>query len=151
MPDVRPEDIDGTLVPSRSPRVHTVEIDGEAVLLDEERNRLHMVNATGALVWACFDGVASVADIVTDISGELGVAHDEVLSDTLALTRHLGEQGLLANVETAADLDDRGSDVRLDGAVDDEDEECDDDVAEASAQADASPDDPRFVTQPPNP
>ena len=48
--------VDEAFVPARSPAVHTVEIDGEAVLLDQAAERLHHLNATAALVWACLDG-----------------------------------------------------------------------------------------------
>lgn len=87
--------IDERSSPSRGGAVHTIELDGEAVLLDEATNRLHLLNATGTLVWACFDGTSTVADIVTDLSDELGEPRDAVLVDTLAVIRQLAEQGLL--------------------------------------------------------
>jgi Coenzyme PQQ synthesis protein D (PqqD) len=55
----------------RGSAVHTVEVDGEAVVLND--GRLHLLNATGALVWACFDGDGTIAEIATDISEGLGV------------------------------------------------------------------------------
>jgi hypothetical protein len=91
--------VDERLVPVRRKAVHTVETDGEAVLLDEANGRLHLLNATGALVWVCVDGEASIGEIVTDLSDELGAARAVVLADRLAITRHLGEEGLLANLE----------------------------------------------------
>jgi len=91
--------VNEAFVPVRGETVHTVDVDGEAVLLDEVSQRLHLLNATGALLWSCFDGESSIGEIVTDLSDELGEARTVVLADTLAITRHLGEEGLLANLE----------------------------------------------------
>jgi Coenzyme PQQ synthesis protein D (PqqD) len=117
------------LAPAHAWAVHTVEVDGEAVLLDERSGRLHLLNPSGALVWACFDGVSSIAEIVDDISDELGAPRDVVLADTLAVTRELADEGLLANVEPVTrKSDDRG-------------------ILETSVELS----DGRFVPEPPNP
>jgi hypothetical protein len=147
MRDLQPDDVDADVVPIKGPWVHTVEIDGEAVLLDEHRNRLHLLNATGALVWACSDGRATLNEIVTDISDVLGVDHQEALADTVALARHLGEQGLLANVAPGPDVEDLGIAPRPESA-DDEAEDCDDEVLDDEVE---EPSDPWFIAEPPNP
>ena len=89
-------------VPAPNAAVHTVEIDGEAVLLDQAANRLHHLNPTATLVWACLDGRASIAEIAVDLSRGFGAPHHTVLADTIAVTRMLGDEGLLANVEPKA-------------------------------------------------
>ncbi len=99
MPDVLPSTIDAAFVPVARDAIHTVEIDGEAVLLDERENRLHHLNATATLVWKCLDGRSTVGDIVTDASEVLGAPYDLVLADTIAVCRDLGAQGLLAGVQ----------------------------------------------------
>ena len=48
MADLLPERIDEAFVPVRSATVYTVEIDGEAVLLDESENRIHHLNHSAA-------------------------------------------------------------------------------------------------------
>jgi hypothetical protein len=95
-------ELDAAFVPVRNPCVHVVELDGEAVLLDEDTNRLHVLNATGALLWACFDGQSSIGEIGADISDELGTPLDVVLEGSLTLTRTLLDQGLLDNEWDAA-------------------------------------------------
>jgi hypothetical protein len=97
--------IDGEYAPLRSPTVYTVEIDGEAVLLDEDANRLHHLNHTAALLWQCFDGQATVGDLATEISEELGLPYETVLADSLTAVRNLGAEGLLDGVD-ADDADD---------------------------------------------
>ena len=96
------DEIDAQFAPQRSSAVHTVELDGEAVLLAETTNELHLLNASGALVWACFDGRSSLAEIAVDISEGLGAAYSDVLTDSLAIARDLGRKGLLANVARRA-------------------------------------------------
>jgi hypothetical protein len=93
---ITPDAIDKGFAPKRGAEAHTVEVDGEAVLLNE--GRLHLLNSTGSLVWACFDGDGTIAEIAGDISEALGVPYGTVLEDTLAIARSLGEQGLLASV-----------------------------------------------------
>lgn len=88
--------IDERFVPARCPMVHAVDIDGEAVLLDETSGRLHLLNTTGALVWSCFDGFASLAEIFDDLSDAFGVSRERVAVDALAIVRRLVAEGLLA-------------------------------------------------------
>ena len=93
-----PAGVDAAFVPVPAAAVHTVEIDGEAVLLDQGAERLHHLNATAALVWVCLDGVASLAQIAADLSAELDVPFETVLADTVVVIGQLGEEGLLAGV-----------------------------------------------------
>ena len=128
---MRPDDVDESFVARRARTAHTVEVDGEAVLLND--GRLHLLNATGTLVWACFDGEGTIGEIAADISDGLGVPYDTVLEDTLAVARELGSEGLLDQVE--ADPDQRAD---APGEV----------VAQGTESKWAS--DPRFVDEPPN-
>jgi coenzyme PQQ synthesis protein D (PqqD) len=90
--------IDAEFAPARAPGVYTVELDGEAVLLDEESDRLHHLNHTAALVWAIIDGRASIAELARDLADELGLPAATTLVDTIGIVRRLGEEGLLAGV-----------------------------------------------------
>ena len=97
--------VDEDFVPARSPAVHTVEIDGEAVLLDQAAERLHHLNVTAALVWACLDGRSTVGQIAADLGDELGVPVDTVLADTMVVMRRLSDEGLLAGEDPAPAVD----------------------------------------------
>lgn len=129
-----PDAIDEKFVATRAADAHTVEIDGEAVLLND--GRLHLLNATGALVWACFDGAGTIAEIAADISEGLGVPYETVLDDTLTVARNLGEEGLLASIRPSASDGD---------AAGDSDQPAPDESASKWSS------DPRFVDEPPNP
>ena len=134
-PAVRPDDIDERFVARRAGTAHTVEVDGEAVLLND--GRLHLLNATGTLVWACFDGEGTIAEIAADISDGLGVPYETVLDDTLAVARELGTEGLLA--EVAPTEPEQDGDTAREGTLV---------VAQGTESKWAS--DPRFVDEPPN-
>jgi hypothetical protein len=90
--------IDTHFTPARADDVYTVLLDGEAVLLDEGENRLHLLNHTATLAWQLFDGEATLDELATDVSAELDVGHDVVLADLLTITCHLGDEGLLVGV-----------------------------------------------------
>lgn len=88
--------LDEDFVAAPASAVHTVEIDGEAVLLDETRERLHLLNASATLVWQCFDGQATLGEIVSDLSDVLDEPREQVLVDTIAVTQRLVGEGLVA-------------------------------------------------------
>ena len=87
--------IDASYIGDRSANTHTVEIDGEAVVLDEASDRLHLLNRTATLVWHCLDGTSSIGAICEDLSRELGAQFDTVLVETLEVLRNLSEEGLI--------------------------------------------------------
>jgi hypothetical protein len=94
MPTSRPFELDDRFVPIQSPTARFVTIDNETVLLDDS-GRVHRLNPTGTIVWACFDGTGTLADIAQDVSDELGMPYARVLDEVLDLARQLGAAGLL--------------------------------------------------------
>jgi hypothetical protein len=95
---VRAADLDATFVPRRVADAYTVEIDGDAIVLDEAQNRLHLLNASAALVWACYDGSATLAQIAHDLADATGVPFAGMVADVLAITRSLGVEGLVEDL-----------------------------------------------------
>ena len=86
---------DADIVPVKAPTAYTVEVGGEAVILEEVSQRLHLLNPTASLLWACFDGLSSVADIAADLAEVLDARVEDVISDSVALVRLLEADGLL--------------------------------------------------------
>jgi hypothetical protein len=87
--------IDAAAVLVRRDDVCSVEVDGEAVLLQETDHQLHRLNPTATLVWACLDGATPLEVIADDISDVLGLPFASVLDDTLLITRQLLDQQLV--------------------------------------------------------
>jgi PqqD family protein of HPr-rel-A system len=73
-----------------------VELDGEAVIYDEETSDLHHLNPTATIVFGLCDGSATIADISTDISEAFGVPVEEVRGQVRTLIRQLRRANLLA-------------------------------------------------------
>jgi hypothetical protein len=91
-------ELDRDFVPCRAPSTHTVEIDGEAIVLDEAQNRLHLLNATATIVWACCDGSGTMAEIAHDFAEIVGIPTEQLESELVTLVRTLGAEGLLEGV-----------------------------------------------------
>lgn len=92
------DSIDRAFAPARGEHVHTVVLDGEGVLLDEQENRLHLLNVTATLLWQLYDGATTLDELATDLSTELGGDHATILADLVTISRHLGAEGLLQGV-----------------------------------------------------
>jgi hypothetical protein len=86
-----------------------VEIDGDAIVLDEDQNRLHLLNATAALVWTFCDGSGTLAEIANDLAEVFDSPPDQLVAELVALARVLGAEGLLDGV--AADPGPHGIEV----------------------------------------
>ena len=87
--------VDGSFVPVPAPRVGTVNVDDEAVLVDESSDVLVPLNPMAALVWACFDGTSSLGEICADLAEGLGFPFETVLRDVVDVTRRLvGAEGI---------------------------------------------------------
>lgn len=93
-----PDDIDASFVPRRRDRIATAELDGEAVLYDEDSGRIHALDTIATVVWSCFDGTASVRSIAEGLAGAFAADWVVVENDVLALVRQLGSEGVLAGV-----------------------------------------------------
>jgi hypothetical protein len=79
---------------ARSPDVHTVELDGEAVLLDEAAGQLHRLNEAGTTVWLALDGTADARTLAHLLATDLSQL-EETSAAVEALLAHLAEEGLV--------------------------------------------------------
>ncbi len=93
--------LDLSFTPRPAIGAHTAIVGGDAVILDETRERMHVLGGTGTLVWQCFDGAGTLAEIASDLSEAFGAPFEVVAEDVLALTRSLGRAGLIAGVDEA--------------------------------------------------
>jgi hypothetical protein len=83
-----------------------VELDGEAVIYDEDRGDLHRMNPTATIVFGLCDGTSTIPQMSSDISEAFGVAPDEVERQVRSLIRAFRKAGLL---EPAARPNGRGA------------------------------------------
>jgi hypothetical protein len=91
-------DLGPDFVPQHAPGTHTVEIDGEAIVLDEDQNRLHLLNASATIVWNCCDGSGTLTEIAHDLAEAVGAPREQLVAELVTLARTLGAEGLLDGV-----------------------------------------------------
>ena len=72
-----------------------VELDGEAVIYDEDTHDLHHLNPTATIVFGLCDGTATIAEMSGDIAAAFGVPLQEVEPQVRTLIRQLRKAKLL--------------------------------------------------------
>ena len=87
--------IDTSHVFTRRAGLASAELDGELLLFEEDTGTIHVLNATAAEVWSCFDGVATVGEIVAELASAYGVDPQTVEADVVPLLAQLSEEALL--------------------------------------------------------
>ncbi|MFB3738222.1 MAG: HPr-rel-A system PqqD family peptide chaperone [Candidatus Velamenicoccus archaeovorus] len=87
-------------MPVTKPKARTdltvVELDGEAVIYDEDSGDLHHLNPTATIVFGLCDGTSTMREMSEDLSAAFGVPRDEIERQVRALVRQLRKVGLLA-------------------------------------------------------
>jgi len=78
-----------------APGVRAARCADEVVLLDSTNARLHVLDATAALVWHCLDGETSIDELVHDITAVLGGDPAEVRVYVDALVALLASRELV--------------------------------------------------------
>lgn len=115
-----PRSVDVDLLPQIPENVAWVEVDGEGVLYDELRQRVHVLSPTATLVWSGIDGRTSLERIARDLSESFGTDLEVVRSDVLELARDLLERGLITEASSPSDPKLRPSQIPADRAKVDE-------------------------------
>jgi hypothetical protein len=75
--------------------ITVVELDGEAVIFDEQSGALHRLNPTATIVFGLCDGTATIRDISRDICEAFGVPLTEVESQVRGVIRQFRKSKLL--------------------------------------------------------
>lgn len=86
-------------MPAMKPKVRedlaVVELDGEAVVYDEESGDLHHLNPTATIVFSLCDGTSTVKELAGEISRAFEVSADKVEQQVRGLLREFRKVGLL--------------------------------------------------------
>lgn len=72
-----------------------VELDGEAVIYDEETTELHHLNPTATIVFGLCDGTATMREMAVDISEVFSVPLPDVEAQVRTLIRQFRKVDLL--------------------------------------------------------
>ena len=154
--------IDASFVPRRRTSVVSLEVEGDVVLLDVGTGHVHHLDPVGGIVWECFDGSGTIAEIVTDLSAEFGADSATIADDVVDVARNLGSSGLLEGVAPAPDPLALGVFGHGPDLCDDHDHDWDPDEPTLSShrfvparshtapQTRAEAGEPRFLVEPPS-
>ena len=78
------------------PDLTIVELDGEAVIYDEDSGDLHHLNSAATLVLSLCDGTLTGRQLASDVAEAYGLAQDRVVVDVHAALRQFRKSKLLA-------------------------------------------------------
>ena len=90
-------EIDESYVPRPAPGLRGVTVGDELVLLDGWSSATTL-NQVGALIWTCFDGEASLAEIARELSDATGADPEVVQSDVVTFTQRAAGERLLEGI-----------------------------------------------------
>ena len=89
-----------SVYPLRRRNVNVRTLDGETVVLDRRRRRIHQLNVTASHVWARCDGRHTLSDIADELAGAFDVDRGTAARDAVALLQQLAGAGLLEEIPT---------------------------------------------------
>lgn len=89
------------MLPSQVSHVSVKEIDGQTLVLDRSRDKLHELNTTAGYIWRCCDGKTTVAEIVSAIAREFDVDAGAVERDVADILGKLTEMRLIEWTESS--------------------------------------------------
>ena len=78
--------------------VRLIELDGRALLYDDELRHWVVLNGTASALWRCLDGSGTVSEIADDLGAVFSAEPAKVQEQVLFMVRLLGQQGLLEGV-----------------------------------------------------
>ncbi|HEX8682957.1 MAG TPA: PqqD family protein [Ardenticatenaceae bacterium] len=81
--------------PTRHPRLASRVVDGEAVLVDPERNVVRMLNTVGSRIWELADGTRTVDEIADALTEEFEVEAPEARQSVVEFVDELADKELL--------------------------------------------------------
>ena len=81
--------------PKRRDDIHTRVVEGEAVLLDRQRDLIHQLNGTATYVWDCCDGRTSLTEIATQLAEAFDIPQELAIRDLTMVIQRFRDLHLL--------------------------------------------------------
>jgi PqqD family protein of HPr-rel-A system len=92
------EEIDETFVPRLRSHIASVVVDDEAVIYDEESGSVHLLNPSASILWQCFDGSSTLAELISDVCEAFQIDDAAARRDVMEVARSIGGLGLLEGI-----------------------------------------------------
>ena len=81
--------------PKQRDDIHTRVVEGEAVLLDRQKDLIHQLNSTATHVWNCCDGCTSLTEIATQLAEAFDVPKEIATQDLTTVIQQFHDLHLL--------------------------------------------------------
>lgn len=88
------------MLPRQVSHVSVKEIDGQTIVLDRSRDKLHELNATAGFIWRCCDGKTTVAEIAAATAREFDADPGMVEPDVAEIIGKLAGMHLIEWTES---------------------------------------------------
>jgi hypothetical protein len=83
-------------------RLREQEMGGELMICDEERDLVHVLNATSAFIWRCLDDTTDVAAIETRVRERFGAAPERNVQSLVEKALKQFQEKNLVEIESSA-------------------------------------------------
>jgi coenzyme PQQ synthesis protein D (PqqD) len=97
--------VGGLRVPLLKPKVRSdltvVEMEGEAVIYDEQTGQIHYLNRTATIVFNLCDGGSTIKEFSTEIAEAFTLSREEVERQVRSLIRSFRKAGFLEDAGTS--------------------------------------------------
>lgn len=97
MTELKEESRSDLSLPRRAHHVTERIVDGELVLYDPRRRRVHALNATAAFIWQTCDGERDQASILATLTGRYPDSREAIEADVRETLALFISEGLLAS------------------------------------------------------
>ena len=74
-----------------------VELDGEAVIYDDDAGELHHLNKTATIAFSLFDGTATLKELAKELANAYGLSSEEIAPHLDEIVSRFAEAGLLVS------------------------------------------------------
>lgn len=72
-----------------------MDVDGEIVAVHAGQETVHLISATGALLWPFLDGMTSVAALAEDVAAVFALSPEDALSDVSRFVAQMEDEQLV--------------------------------------------------------
>lgn len=83
--------------PRTRPDLTIVELDGEAVIYDDDAGELHHLNQTATVAFSLFDGTATLEELAQELGDAYGLSSEEIGPHLDEIVSRFAEAGLLVS------------------------------------------------------
>jgi hypothetical protein len=97
--------VESEFVPDPLPSADLVPVDDEhTILVDQVNGNAQVLNATGALMWQCFDGESTVSEIAVDVADVFDIAFDDAVAGLAGMVENLQAARMLRSGDPMDDV-----------------------------------------------